>query len=236
MSNGESVARKWRVCRESCSCKLEQPNDGRSQNLGVNFLRFAFRTGKTAGTADATPSTTQNQKQHNHWHQRRPSRMYGCTDRLSRQQEAPQRTHAKFARKSFEKSSKKRSKVDEESTEFDEKSTKNRSWAVLGVQGRVRDVSRRARDGSWTSKNRSKADLGTPRASQERPRAVQKRPPDGPKTHPDRPGATSECIWSIEHCRTSPQNDFSLFLCRRAEAPMCEKCSSCQCFVHFARS
>ena len=36
-----------RVCRESCTCKLEQPNDGWSQNLGVNFLRFAVRTAKS---------------------------------------------------------------------------------------------------------------------------------------------------------------------------------------------
>ena len=184
-------------------------------------------------TADATPSTTQNQKQHDHWHQRRPSRMYGCTDRLSRQQEAQQRTHSKFSRKSLEQSLKKRSKIDEKSTKIDEKSMKNRSRAVLCVQGRVRDVSRRVRDGSWTTKNRSKADLGTPRTGQERPRAVQKRARDGPKTLPDRPGAMSECIRSIEHCRTTPQNDFSLFSCRRAEAPMCEKCSSCYSFVHF---
>ena len=58
MSNGESVARTLRVCRESCSCKLEQPNEGRSQNLCVNFLRYAVRTSKTAGSDAATPSAT----------------------------------------------------------------------------------------------------------------------------------------------------------------------------------
>ena len=111
----------------------------------------------------------------------------------------------------------------------------NRSRAVLCVQGRVRDVSRRVRDGSWTTKNRSKADLGTPRTGQERPRAVQKRARDGPKTLPDRPGAMSECIRSIEHCRTTPQNDFSLFSCRRAKAPMCCSYQFLRCFVGFER-
>ena len=162
--------------------------------------------------------------------------MYGCTDRLSRQQEAQQRTHAKFARKSFEKSSKKRSKIDKESTEFEEKSTQNRSWAVLGVQGRVRDVSRHARGGSWTSKNRSKADLGTPRASQERPRAVQKRPRASPKMLQDPPGEPSERQCCTERRRTRPRIDFCSLLSCRTKAPMCLAHQFLQCFVGFARS
>ena len=110
-----------------------------------------------------------------------------------------------------EKSAKNRPKIREKSTKMDEKTAKIQDLVVSGAQGRSGDAPGRSRDGSWTPNNRSKADLGTPRASQERPRAVQKRTPDGPKTFPDRPGAMSECIWSIEHCRTSPRDDLSLF-------------------------
>ena len=162
--------------------------------------------------------------------------MYGCTDRLSRQQEAQQRTHSKFSRKSLEQSLKKRSKIDEKSPKIDEKSMKNRSRTVLCVQGRVRDVSRRVRDGSWTTKNRSKADLGTHRASQERPRAVQKRPRAAPKTLQDPPGEPSERQWCTERLRTRLRIDFGSLLSCRAKALMCLAQQFLRCFVGFSRS
>ena len=73
------------------------------------------------------------------------------------------------------KSTKNRSKIDENPSQIDPKSMKNRSWAVLGAQSRFGDAFGRARDGCWTPKCRLKADPGAPQAHQERPGAVQKR-------------------------------------------------------------
>ena len=53
-----NVARRWGTHCASEASKLDQPNDGRSRNLRVNFLRFVVRPGKAAGTDIATPGTT----------------------------------------------------------------------------------------------------------------------------------------------------------------------------------
>ena len=73
------------------------------------------------------------------------------------------------------KSTKNRSKIDENPPQIDPKSTKNRSWAVLGAQRRFWDAFGRARDDFWTPKCRPKCDLGTGWAGQERPGAPQDR-------------------------------------------------------------
>ena len=80
------------------------------------------------------------------------------------------------------KSTKNRSRIDENPSQIDPKSTKNRSGAVLGAQSCFGDAPGRARDGFWTAKCRPKADLREPRARQERPGAVQKRPQGDPET------------------------------------------------------
>ena len=134
------------------------------------------------------------------------------------------------------KSTKNRSKIDENPFLIDPKSTKNRSWAVLGAQGRFGDASGRARDGFWTPKCRPKADLGAPQASQERPGAVQKRPRAAPKTLQDLPGEPFERQWCTKRLRTCPRIDFLSLLSCRAEAPMCLAHQFLQCFVGFARS
>ena len=131
-------------------------------------------------TADATPSTTQNQKQHDHWHQRRPSRMYGCTDRLSRQQEAQQRTHSKFSRKSFEQSLKKRSEIDEKSTKIDEKSVSGSFGRSRPCQGRLKTRSGRLLDDQKSFQGRSWDAPNGPRAAKSRPKACPGRSQDAP--------------------------------------------------------
>ena len=131
------------------------------------------------------------------------------------------RHSAQNVRTASEKSTKNRSKIDENPCQIDQKSTKYRCWAILGAQDRFGDASGRAQDGLRTAKCRPKADLETPRAGQERPRDVQKRPWVAPKTFPDGLGAMSERVWSIEHHRARLRSDFSSILHRRAQAPKC---------------
>ena len=76
-------------------------------------------------------------------------------------------------------------------------------------------------DGLGTPKTRSWSDLEPPGTRQERPGTVQKRSRASPKPPPDRSESTSGRDRSVERCRTRLRNDFSSFLCRRAQAPMC---------------
>ena len=135
-----------------------------------------------------------------------------------------------------QKSTKNRSKIVENRPKIDEKSMKIRCWVVLGVQSRFRHAPGRARDGLGTPKTRSWSDLEPPGTRQERPGAVQKRSRASPEPPPDRPESTSGRERSVERCRTRLRNDFSSFLSCRANAPMCQIHSSCQCFVHFEQS
>ena len=126
--------------------------------------------------------------------------------------------------------------IDEKATKIAEKSTKIRSRAVLGAQSRFGDVPGRALAADGTAKRRPKTALGMPRARQMHPMSVQRRALAGPGTPPERPKPASEHDCSIERSRACSQTEFLSFLFCRAEAPMCQKCSSCQCFVHFARN
>ena len=137
---------------------------------------------------------------------------------------------------SLRKSTKNRPKIHEKPSQIDEKSTKFCFWMVFGAQSRFGDTSGRVRDAPGTRQSWPKIDLGTPRARQERPGDAQERARDGPKTLPCPSGAMSECVRCGKHSRTCHRNDFSSFLSCRANAPMCETCSSCQCFVHFGRT
>ena len=78
-----------------------------------------------------------------------------------------------------------------------------------------------AGDGLGTLNSRPGTDLGAPGADQERPRSVQKFSWAAPETPPDDPGAVSERVWCTKRCRIRSRNDFSAFLHRRAQAPMC---------------
>ena len=146
------------------------------------------------------------------------------------------RLSAKFVPSSCENQGKVARKSAKNRAKMHEKSMKIRSWLVLGVQSRFGDASERVRDAPGTRQSRPKSDLGTPRARQERSGDAQKRARDGPKTLPGPSGAMSECVRRGKHSRTRHRSDFSSILSCRAKAPMCKKCSSCQCFVHFAGS
>ena len=119
------------------------------------------------------------------------------------------------------KSTKHRSNIDENEADIDEKSTNNRSWANSGAQGCFGDASGRARNSFWTPKWRPKADLGRLRARREWPGAVQKRPWAVPETLQEALSEVSERLWCVKRRRACLQIDFSSFLRRRAEAPIC---------------
>ena len=113
------------------------------------------------------------------------------------------------------------SKIVANGAKIDEKSMQNRSWAVLGARSRFGDAPGRARDGSGTPKNQPRTDPGAPMATQERPGTAQKPLRAGPGTLLDDFGADPARAWCTERCRTRSRNDFSSFLRRRADAPMC---------------
>ena len=119
------------------------------------------------------------------------------------------------------KSTKNRSKIAENGPKIGTKSMQNRSWAVLGAPSRFGDAPGRAQDGFGAPKSRRGTDLGAPGQGQERPGSVQKPLRAGPETPPDDPGAVPERVWCTKRCRTRLRNDFSSFLRRRAQAPMC---------------
>ena len=120
-----------------------------------------------------------------------------------------------------QKSTKNRSKIDEHPPQIDPKSMENRSWTVLGAHNRFGDSSGCARDGWCTPRCRPKADLGAPRARQERPGIVQKCPWAAPATLQEPPRGSSERLWCAKCRRARLRIDFSSFLRRRADAPMC---------------
>ena len=66
--------------------------------------------------------------------------------------------------------------------------------------------------------------------------AVPKPPQTGPKTPLDDTRAVPEHVWCPECCRTCSQNDFLLFLRRRADAPMCFPIQFQWCFVDIRRN
>ena len=146
------------------------------------------------------------------------------------------RLSAKFVPSSCENRGKVARKSPKNRAKIDEKSMKIWSWLVLGVQSGSGGASGRVRDAPGTRQSRPKSDLGTPRASQERSGDDPKRARDGPKTFPGSSGAMSECVRRGKHSWTRHRSDFSSILSCRAKAPMCKKCSSCQCFIHFARN
>ena len=126
---------------------------------------------------------------------------------------------------------------------IDKKSAKIASWVALGARkrlrdapGRAREQSGRARERSERPKSRPRDDLGAAGGSQERPGTAQKSLRAASKTLPDDPEALPERVWCAGLWRTRSRNDFSSILHGCAEAPMCRKYSSCQCFVHFQRS
>ena len=131
------------------------------------------------------------------------------------------RLSAKFVPSSCENQGKGARKTAKHRAKMSEKSMKNRSWLVWGVQSRSGGASERVRDGPGRRQSRAGSDLGTPRASQDRPGSVQKPYRAGPKTPLDDPGALRERLWCTERCRRRLRKDFSLFLRRRVQAPMC---------------
>ena len=140
-------------------------------------------------------------------------------------------------RRRFErKSTKNPSKIDGNEAQIDEKSMKNNSWAVLGARSRFGDAPGRARDGSGTPKSRPRTDPGAPGATQERPGTAQKPLRAGPGTLLDGFGADPARAWCTERCRTRSRSDFSSFLRRRADAPMCFPTQFQWCFVDIRRN
>ena len=132
------------------------------------------------------------------------------------------------------KSSKDRSKIVEKPSQNRRKIDENSLLGGFGrprlFRGRVGTRSGPLRDAPKPARERFWDVPGEPRAAGRRPRAS----PECPKTLPGPSGATSESVRRDKHSQTRHRNDFALILSCRAKAPMCEKCSSCQCFVHFA--
>ena len=154
--------------------------------------------------------------------------------------ERGQRTSEEKAESARRKSHEKRSKIDEKTTQIDpqidRKSMKIRFRVVMGAQSRFGDAPGRARERSGRPKSRPGADLGVAGGGQERPKTGQNPPRAVPKTLPDDSRALPKRILCAELCRTRCRTDFSSILDGCAEAPMCRKYSSCQCFVHLERS
>ena len=105
------------------------------------------------------------------------------------------------------------------------KTTKNRPNFALGRSGALgtalETAPGRAGDGFGAPTSRPGTDLGSRGAGQELPGSFQKPSRAGPETPPDDPGAVPERVWCTKRCRTRLRNDFSSFLRRRAQAPMC---------------
>jgi len=161
----ERVKRWLASCGEVCESrvgKLERPSAGRTRNLRVFFL-FAFSLSIVLSERAKVNKAQEHRND---------------ADRSRRHS-------AQNVRTASEKSTKNRSKIDENPCQIDQKLMENRSWAVLGAQSRFGDVSGRARDGLWTAKCCPKADLEAARASRETSKSVPGPPRRRSRTAPE---------------------------------------------------
>ena len=147
-----------RVCRESCSRKLEQPNEERSQEARCTRWR---------------PQDPRAQRMSIHHH--------CCVTAACKDGPRCKQYRAKNHRKIDRKSRKNRPKIDEKSTEIVEKSFLGRFGRSRSRQGRFKTRSGRHSDAQKSVQGRSWDAPGSPKPPKRRRKASPGRSQDAPR-------------------------------------------------------
>ena len=127
-------------------------------------------------------------------------------------------------------------RMDENRSQNDEKSRKNRRRVLWGARGRSADVGGGVQERFGTRPGRPKSGLGTPQAAPGRSKTASGTVRGASAAHPDDARTRPKSVLDAKACANSRRVEFSALQARRADAPMWQNRSSCQCFVHFGRS